>query len=59
MAHLLARAWRSMEPRRNVTFAAAADHLLAADAELAARPRGRRAPLIRDVFGARGIVTPS
>lgn len=58
MAHLLARAWRSM-PLQGVTFAAAVTHLLAADAELAGTRHGRRAALIRDVFDARGIAAPS
>jgi hypothetical protein len=58
MARLLARAWRST-PLRSVTFAVAVTHLLAADAELAGSAPGPRAALIRELFEARGIATPS
>lgn len=57
MTRLLARAWRSM-PLHGVTFAAAATHLLAADAELAGSAQGPRAALIRELFEARGMATP-
>jgi hypothetical protein len=57
MAHLLARAWRSM-PRQSLTYAVAVTHLLAADAEMAGGAPGPRAALIRDLFEARGITAP-
>jgi hypothetical protein len=54
VARLLARAWRAT-PRDGVTFAGVAGRLIEADAATA----GRRAALIREVFGARGITPVS